>query len=84
MSATSSWSRVVLATLLVIAYEPVYAQEAMEEVVVQARLLSAAESLLSERMEDDAVSDVIGAEFISRVGDSTVAERYAESLVFRS
>ncbi|MDA0271910.1 MAG: TonB-dependent receptor [Proteobacteria bacterium] len=74
MSATSSWSRVVLATLLVIAYEPVYAQEAVEEVVVQARLFSAAEALLSERMEDDAVSDVIGAEFISRVGDSTVAE----------
>ena len=73
MRATFRLPRVVLATLLVMSYQPAYAQEAMEEVVVQARLLSAAESLLSERMEADAVTDVIGADFIDRVGDSTVA-----------
>lgn len=45
----------------------------MEEVVVQARLKSSAEELIGERMDDDVVMDFIDAEFISRVGDSTVA-----------
>jgi outer membrane receptor protein involved in Fe transport len=45
----------------------------IEEVIVQGRLLSGAEALVSERMEEEAVIDVIGAEFISRIGDSTVA-----------
>lgn len=45
----------------------------MEEVVVQARLRSSAEELIGERMDDDVVMDFIDAEFISRVGDSTVA-----------
>ena len=49
-----------------------HAQE-IEEVVVQARLLSSAEELASERMENDVITDSIGADFISRVGDSTVA-----------
>ena len=61
---------------------PVYAQEAgnkpvidpnMEEVVVLGRLRSAAESLQDERMNEEVVTDVLGAEMISRVGDSTVA-----------
>ena len=45
----------------------------IEEVVVQARLQNSAEELISERMNDDVVMDYIGDEFISRVGDSTVA-----------
>ncbi len=45
----------------------------MEEIVVQARLKSSAEALIGERMDDDVVMDFIDAEFISRVGDSTVA-----------
>lgn len=45
----------------------------MEEVVVQARLKSSAEALIGERMNDDVAMDFIDAEFISRVGDSTVA-----------
>ena len=45
----------------------------MEEIVVQARLRSPAEQLVSERMDDDVAMDYIGSEFISRVGDSTVA-----------
>ncbi len=61
---------------------PAFAQESspeidianpMEEVVVQARLKSSAEELIGERMDDDVVMDFIDAEFISRVGDSTVA-----------
>ena len=51
---------------------PVYAQE-MEEIVVQARLKSSAEELIGERMDDDVVMDFIDSEFISRVGDTTVA-----------
>lgn len=61
---------------------PVFAQDAgdkpvidpgMEEVVVLGRLRSAAESLQDERMNEEVVTDVLGAEMISRVGDSTVA-----------
>jgi outer membrane receptor protein involved in Fe transport len=48
------------------------AQE-MEEVIVQARLKSGAEALVSERMDDAVVSDILGAEMIGRTGDSTVA-----------
>ncbi|HAK50429.1 MAG TPA: hypothetical protein DCM54_00775 [Gammaproteobacteria bacterium] len=64
----------VLAAFLTNAASSVYGQDdEIEEVVVQARLLSGAEALVSERIDDDVVSDVLGAEFISRVGDSTVA-----------
>ena len=72
-------SAIVLAAASLVAASPLSAQEddagtpVLEEVVVQARLLSGAEALVSERIDDDVVSDVIGAEFISRVGDSTVA-----------
>lgn len=62
---------------------PVYAQDAgnakpeidpnIQEVVVLGRLRSAAESLQDERMNEEVVTDVLGAEMISRVGDSTVA-----------
>jgi len=45
----------------------------IEEVVVLGRLRSAAESLQDERMNDVVVTDVLGAEMISRLGDSTVA-----------
>lgn len=45
----------------------------MEEIVVEGRLRSAAAQLVDERMSEDAVADFLGAETISRVGDSTVA-----------
>ncbi|WP_444905347.1 TonB-dependent receptor domain-containing protein [Microbulbifer sp. SSSA008] len=60
----------------------VYAQDAelvdsatpgIEEVVVQGRLKDSAEVLISERLEEEVVTDILGAEMISRVGDSTVA-----------
>jgi TonB-dependent receptor len=46
----------------------------IEEVVVQGRLQSAAESLANERMNEASVTDMLGSEMISRTGDSTVAE----------
>ena len=59
---------------------PIYAQDAepeadrvMEEVIVMGRLRSAEESLQDERMDEEVVTDVLGAEMISRLGDSTVA-----------
>ena len=75
---------IVLAGLLAlpsISALPVYAQDAgtaevdpnIEEVLVLGRLRSAAESLQDERMNEEVVTDVLGAEMISRVGDSTVA-----------
>lgn len=46
---------------------------AIEEVVVLGRYRSASQQLLDERLNDDSVSDVLGADTISRLGDSTVA-----------
>ena len=44
-----------------------------EEVVVIGRLYNAARQLLNERKDDEVVSDVLGDDTISRLGDSTVA-----------
>ena len=60
-------------------HAPAFAMDAsalkpvMEEIVVMARMKNAAEALIGERMDDDVVMDFVDAEFISRVGDSTVA-----------
>ncbi|AWF81509.1 hypothetical protein BTJ40_12120 [Microbulbifer sp. A4B17] len=51
---------------------PVAAPE-IEEVMVQGRLRDSAEALVSERLEEEVVTDILGSEMISRVGDSTVA-----------
>lgn len=45
----------------------------VEEVVVIARFYSAAQALVNERIDDEVVTDVMDAESISRLGDSTVA-----------
>ena len=45
----------------------------MEETVVLGRFLSAAQTLLQDRIEDDALVDSLDSETISRMGDSTVA-----------
>ncbi|WP_445361945.1 TonB-dependent receptor domain-containing protein [Microbulbifer sp. EKSA005] len=45
----------------------------VEEVIVHGRLRDSAEVLISERLEEEVVTDILGAEMISRVGDSTVA-----------
>ena len=44
-----------------------------ETVVVEGRSLTASEELVQERLDDPSVVDTIGAEAISRLGDSTVA-----------
>jgi outer membrane receptor protein involved in Fe transport len=48
-------------------------EEAIEEVVVVGRSLSTAEELINERMDDKVVVDLLGAEAMSRLGDSDVA-----------
>lgn len=45
----------------------------MEEVVVLGRALSTAAQLTEERLNDEVVANILGAEDISRLGDSTVA-----------
>lgn len=44
-----------------------------EEVVVEGRSLRASEELVQERLQDASVVDTLGAEAITRLGDSTVA-----------
>ncbi len=48
-------------------------QVEIEEVIVMGRLESAAQSIVSERMESETVTDILGAEQMERIGDSTVA-----------
>lgn len=45
----------------------------MEEIVVEGRLRSSAEQLINERMSEEVVTDLLGAEMIARVGDTDVA-----------
>ena len=79
-SEQSGWLSRLLAAILLFSSVASMADEngelannEIEEVIVQARLQNSAEELISERMNDDVVMDYIGDEFISRVGDSTVA-----------
>ena len=46
--------------------------QAVEEVVVLGRFISASQQLVNERINDIAVTDMLGADTISRLGDSTV------------
>ncbi|MEN7343612.1 MAG: TonB-dependent receptor plug domain-containing protein, partial [Pseudomonadota bacterium] len=45
----------------------------IEEIVATGRLLDSTQGLVMERMDDAAVTDLLGSDAISRVGDSTVA-----------
>ena len=45
----------------------------IEEVVVTGRFISSSQKLVNERMNDAFATDLLGAETISRLGDSTVA-----------
>jgi len=47
--------------------------EVIDEIVAVGRSLSSAEELINERMDDSVVVDLLGAEAMSRLGDSTVA-----------
>ena len=46
----------------------------VEEVIAVGRSISASQALVNERLDDASVTDVLGAESISRLGDSTVAD----------
>ena len=52
---------------------PVKAARPIEEIVTIGRLRSTALDVVGARLEQDVVSDFLGAEAISRVGDSTVS-----------
>ena len=43
------------------------------EVVVIGRLINSTQQLINERQDDEVVSDVMGSEMISRLGETTVA-----------
>jgi len=49
-----------------------YDGEPIEEVVVTGRYISATQELINERLDDASVMDVLGADAIARLGDSTV------------
>ena len=64
----------LLATVQASAQMPSIADEpVVEEVVVLAKLKSAADDVVVERLESDVVADIIDSETIGRIGDSTVA-----------
>ncbi|MEP1553098.1 TonB-dependent receptor plug domain-containing protein, partial [Paraglaciecola sp.] len=46
----------------------------IERVLVRGRLQTAAESIVTERIESDKVVDILGIEQISRAGDSNIAD----------
>ena len=50
------------------------AEEAMEEVVVTGRFISASQQVINERLSDSSVTDLLDAETMQRLGDSTVAD----------
>lgn len=49
------------------------AGEGVDEVVVTGRFISSSQQLINERMNDAFATDLLGADTISRLGDSTVA-----------
>ena len=72
------WSLIVTGTLVsltsMFAVAPIEATaEEVDEIVITARLRNSAEQLIDERMNDEVVTDLLGADMISRIGDSTVA-----------
>ena len=54
--------------------DPVQTDDAeLEEVIVTGRFIDASEQLVNERMNDAFATDLLGADMIARLGDSTVA-----------
>ena len=49
------------------------APDELEEVIVEGRQRTAAEDVIQERIEQEVVTDIVNAEQISRVGDSSVS-----------
>ncbi len=48
--------------------------DAIEEVVVTGRFISASQKVINERLSDSSVTDMLDADTIARLGDSTVAD----------
>ncbi len=66
----SGWQSAALAQL---AEERVDADGQIEEITVTGRFISSSQELVNERMDDAFSIDTLGADTISRLGDSTVA-----------
>jgi outer membrane receptor protein involved in Fe transport len=75
--ALASWHTAALAQDATAVPEPtIEEQEAtagIDEVVVTGRFISSSQQLINERMDDAFATDLLGADTIARLGDSTVA-----------
>ena len=79
MKSNKTINRVAAASVAVTCMlaAPVLAQTEdsdLEEVVVTGRFIDASQDLVNERMNDAFATDLLGADMIARLGDSTVAE----------
>lgn len=79
MKSNRTINRVAVASVTVtcLLVAPVLAQtedSGIEEVVVTGRFIDASQELVNERMNDAFATDLLGADMIARLGDSTVAE----------
>ena len=54
--------------------------DSIEEVVVMGRALSATQELINERLTDANVIDTLGADTITRLGDTTVGQVVSSSV----
>ena len=77
-AAVTGWQPVVLAQddesgIQSPSVAPPQPEESIEEVVVTGRFISSSQQLVNERMNDAFATDLLGADTISRLGDSTVA-----------
>jgi len=72
---TATWQHAALAQSLdeVMQTQIEVAESEIEEVVVTGRFISSSQQLVNERMNDAYAADLLGADTISRLGDSTVA-----------
>jgi len=72
------WSFATMAQESDVVAEPEFSievpEEEIEEVVVTGRFIDSSQKLVNERMNDAFAADLLGADTISRLGDSTVAD----------
>ncbi|HSN52718.1 MAG TPA: TonB-dependent receptor [Woeseiaceae bacterium] len=77
LTVLASWQGVALGQEEPVIPAPVIEEQdagkGIEEVVVTGRFISSSQQLMNERMNDAFATDLLGADTISRLGDSTVA-----------
>ena len=75
ISATFAGSVLFAIAASTVSWQAAFAQEAeeIEEVVVLGRFISSSQQVVDERMNDAYATDLLGADTIARLGDSTVA-----------